>query len=44
MNVVGINMSKGKGMITVMQPLGVVVADPFKIPHAKSELENWQGF
>lgn len=40
MNAVGIDVSKGKSMIAVMQPLGVVVAEPFEIPHAENELEK----
>lgn len=38
MNAVGIDVSKGKSMIAVMQPLGVVVAEPFEISHTESEL------
>ena len=40
MNAVGIDVSKGKSMITVMQPLGVVVAEPFEISLTESELEK----
>ena len=29
MNAVGIDISKGKSTVAVMQPLGVVVAEPF---------------
>lgn len=30
MNAVGIDVSKGKSMVAVMQPLGVVAASPFE--------------
>ena len=40
MNAVGIDVSKGKNTISVMQPLGVVVADPFEISHTERELEK----
>ena len=38
MNAVGIDVSKGKSMVIVMQPLGVVAAEPFEIAHTESEL------
>lgn len=38
MNAVGIDVSKGKSMVAVMQPLGVVIAEPFEINHTESEL------
>lgn len=41
MNAVGIDVSKGKSMIAIVQPFGVVVAEPFKVSHdgqALSEL------
>ena len=38
MNAVGIDVSKGKSMIAVMQPRGVVAAEPFEIAHTESEL------
>lgn len=38
MNAVGIDVSKGKSMIAVMQPLGVVVAEPFEVSHTENEL------
>lgn len=31
MNAVGIDVSKGKSMIAIVQPFGVVVAEPFEI-------------
>jgi len=38
MNAVGIDVSKGKSMITVMRPFGEVVASPFEVTHTASEL------
>ena len=38
MNAVGIDVSKDKSMITVIQPLGVVVAEPYEVRHTESEL------
>lgn len=41
MNAVGIDVSKGKSMIAIVQPFGVVVAEPFEVSHdgqALSEL------
>lgn len=41
MNAVGIDVSKGKSMVAIMQPCGVVVAEPFEVSHdgqALSEL------
>lgn len=40
MNAVGIDVSKGKSTISIMQPLGVVVAEPFEISYIESELEK----
>lgn len=44
MNAVGIDVSKGKSMIAVMQPFGVVVASPYEIGHTESELKELAGF
>lgn len=44
MNAVGIDVSKGKSMVTIMRPLGVVVAEPFEISHTESELEKLARF
>ncbi len=33
MNAVGIDVSKGKSTVAVMQPFGVVVASPFEVSH-----------
>ncbi len=40
MNAVGIDVSKGKSTVAIMQPLGVVVASPFKISHNGQELKE----
>ncbi len=40
MNTVGIDVSKGKSMVAVMQPLGVVAAKPFEVVHTAEGLEN----
>ena len=39
MNAVGIDVSKGKSTVTVMQPFGVVIASPFEVEHTEKELE-----
>lgn len=38
MNAVGIDVSKGKSMVAVLRPLGVVVAEPFEVGHTAAEL------
>ena len=38
MNAVGIDVSKGKSTVAVMQPLGVVVAEPHDVAHTEREL------
>jgi len=40
MNAVGIDVSKGKSMVAVMQPLGVVAVKPFEVHHTAVALEN----
>lgn len=40
MNCVGIDVSKGKSMIAVMQPLGEVIISPFEVYHTGSELSE----
>lgn len=40
MNAVGIDVSKGKSMVTVMRSLGEVVLPPFEVPHTDSELSE----
>lgn len=44
MNAVGIDVSKGKSMVAVMQPLGVVIAEPFEVNHTESELRKLAKF
>lgn len=40
-NAVGIDVSKGKSTVTVMQPGGVVVRKPFDVPHQQEELRKF---
>jgi len=40
MNCVGIDVSKGKSMIAVMQPFGEVVVSPFEVRHTTNELSE----
>lgn len=40
MNAVGIDVSKGKSLVSVMRPLGEVVAKPFAVCHTGSELKE----
>lgn len=40
MNAVGIDVSKGKSMVAVMQPPGIVVAEPFEVSHNTEELSE----
>lgn len=40
MNCVGIDVSKGKSIITVMRPFGDVVVLPFEVRHTASELSE----
>ena len=40
MNAAGIDVSKGKSMVSVMRPLGEVVAKPFTVRHTGSELKE----
>lgn len=44
MNVAGVDVSKGKSMVTVIQPLGKVLAKPFEVLHTVSELEKLTEF
>ena len=39
-NVAGIDVSKGKGMVSVLRPFGEVVAKPFSVGHTGSELKE----
>lgn len=40
MNAVGIDVSKGKSTVTVLQPFGVVIAEPFEVMHTADELKK----
>ena len=40
MNAAGIDVSKGKSMVSVMRPLGEVVSKPFIVRHTGSELKE----
>ena len=40
MNVAGIDVSKGKSMVSVLRPLGEVVVKPFEVRHTSSELKE----
>lgn len=39
MNAVGIDVSKGKSTVTILQPQGIVVASPYDVPHTGSDLK-----
>ena len=39
MNAVGIDVSKGKSTVAILQPLGVVVASPYDVYHTDSDLK-----
>ncbi|MDE6790067.1 MAG: IS110 family transposase [Ruminococcus sp.] len=40
MNAVGIDVSKGKSTVAVIQPFGVVVAEPFDVFHTDNDLKE----
>lgn len=40
MNAVGIDVSKGKSTVAILQPLGIVVAAPYDVSHTDSELDR----
>ncbi len=40
MNAVGIDVSKGKSTVAVMQPCGIVAASPFEVAHTETELKE----
>ena len=44
MNAVGIDVSKGKSMVTVLRALGVGVAKPFEVSHTAAELGKLADF
>ena len=39
-NVAGIDVSKGKSMVSILRPFGEVVAKPFSVGHTGSELKE----
>lgn len=40
MNAVGIDVSKGKSTVAVIQPFGVVIAEPFDVIHTDGDLKE----
>lgn len=44
MNAVGIDVSKGKSTVAVLQPFGVVVTSPYNVSHTYSSLKELAGF
>ncbi|MFV0465376.1 MAG: IS110 family transposase [Lachnospiraceae bacterium] len=38
MNAVGIDVSKGKSMVTILRPYGEIISTPFEIKHTSSEI------
>lgn len=44
MNAVGIDVSKGKSTVAVIQPLGVVLAEPFDVLHTELDLKELIAF
>lgn len=44
MNAAGIDVSKGKSMVAVLRPLGVVVTKPFEVGHTAAELGKLADF
>ena len=44
MNAVGIDVSKGKSMVAVLRPLGVVVVKPFEVSHTVADLRELSDF
>lgn len=40
MNAVGIDVSKGKSMASVIRPFGELVVKPFEVRHTSSELSQ----
>lgn len=44
MNAVGIDVSKGKSTVAVIQPFGVVIAEPFDVLHTDSDLKKLVSF
>lgn len=44
MNAVGIDVSKGKSTVAVIQPFGVVIAEPFDVFHTDQDLKELVAF
>ena len=44
MNAVGIDVSKGKSTVAVIQPFGVIIAEPFDVLHTDSDLKSLSAF
>ena len=40
MNAVGIDVSKGRSTVAVVQPFGVIIAEPFDVLHTDSGLKE----
>ena len=40
MNYIGIDVSKGKSMVTILRPFVEVVLEPFEVNHSVSELKE----
>lgn len=40
MNAVGIDVSKGRSTIAIVQPFGVIIAEPFEVSHNAQELKE----
>lgn len=40
MNAVGIDVSKGKSTVAILQPQGIVIASPYDVPHTNSSLKE----
>ncbi len=43
-NAIGLDVSKGKSTVAVMQPFGVMAASPFDVAHTESELKELAKF
>ncbi len=44
MNAVGIDVSKGKSTVAVIQPFGVIIAEPFDVSHTDGDLQKLVAF
>ncbi len=40
MNAVGIDVSKGRSTVCIMQPHGVIIAEPYDVSHNAQELQS----